>query len=248
MPLTKIPASMLNGTFATQENLDAAIATEVTDRNSAISALAGAASVIFNTSGVWTKPASGELVRVRVWGGGGGASRFSALANMTGGAGGGYCEKWFARADLGATETVTIGAGGAGAVASGAGTTGGTSSFGAWIGATGGAPGLTDGTTTPLGGYPTVGGLAVNTASNPYNGGAGNRNVAAPLGAIFGGAGGTCASYPSFLGYSINGGNGGVVASPGGNGQAPGGGGATGNAININGGNGAAGRVTVDVF
>ena len=101
---------------------------------------------VFTASGTWTPDASGrtKVVEVEVVGGGGGGGTAGASNNCVctaGGQGGGYARKRIAAASLGATETVTIGAGGA------ANTDGGNSSFGAHCTANGGdgASGVTPG-------------------------------------------------------------------------------------------------------
>ena len=103
--------------------------------------------IVFLTTagGTWTKAANPDAnwLRVRViGGGGGGAGATSAAAQAIargGGAGGNYSESWVDVSTLGASTTVTVGAGGtAGAAANGAGGTGGTSSFGAVVTALGG--------------------------------------------------------------------------------------------------------------
>jgi hypothetical protein len=91
----------------------------------------------------WTKPAGLKYVIVEVVGGGGGGGGSTTTnENTAGGGGGGYSKKLIAAATLGATETVTIGAGGTAGAGTGAvGGTGGTSSFGSHCSATGGAGG-----------------------------------------------------------------------------------------------------------
>ena len=67
----------------------------------------------FTVSGTWTKPTpAGTLAFIQVWGGGGSGGKSTSAAGG-GGGGGGYDEKWVLVSALGATETVTIGAGGA---------------------------------------------------------------------------------------------------------------------------------------
>lgn len=100
----------------------------------------------FTSSGTYSKPSWLKFVIVELVGGGGGGG--SALATSSyqneggGGGGGGYSLKKIAAASLGANETVTIGAGGAGGNP-GYGSAGGTTSFGSHCSATGGAGGTT---------------------------------------------------------------------------------------------------------
>jgi len=95
----------------------------------------------FNAGGTWTKPASGTMALIEVWGAGGGGAQRST-GNSTGGAGGGYTLLWKKLSDLGATETVTIGAGGAAqSTDNTSGNNGGTTSFGAHVSHIGGSGG-----------------------------------------------------------------------------------------------------------
>ena len=107
-------------------------------------AAAGGGSDIqtFNANGTWTKPSTGSLARIQVWGGGGGAGR-GVNVGVTGGGGGGYNEIVVPLSSLGATVAVTIGAGGAKRSGSvGNGSAGGNSSFGSVLSAFGGGGGV----------------------------------------------------------------------------------------------------------
>lgn len=126
----------------------------------------------FTSSDTWTKNASTVAVRIIAWGGGGGGGSGSTNGNGTqrGGGGGGscqgimdyYCDESF----LGATENVTIGAGGSG----GAGVTGA------------GTPGNngTAGGVTSIGNLSTYSGSAVSYGSGG-SGGTGGAGGGAPI-------------------------------------------------------------------
>ena len=95
----------------------------------------------FTGSGTWTKPAyaAGSRVLIQAWGGGGSGGRGSQVG---GGGGGGYNERWITLSAMGATETVTIGAGGTAITASNTkGNDGGNTSVGSLITAYGGGGG-----------------------------------------------------------------------------------------------------------
>jgi len=95
----------------------------------------------FTGSGTWTKPsyAAGSRVLIQAWGGGGSGGRGNASNYFGGGGGGGYNERWLTLSAMGATETVTVGAGGTGASVLNGGNTGGTTSVGSLISAYGGS-------------------------------------------------------------------------------------------------------------
>jgi hypothetical protein len=193
-------------------------------------------SFTFTASGTWTKPTDlpdATPVTIQLWAGGGGGASNNVI-NAGGGGGGGFAQRIIRAEDLGATVTVTIGAGGA------AGAVGGNSTFGAVLtaygggfgagaaasgesgggggevtaGATliGGAIGGGDGTSTAV----TVGG----NAKSIYGGGAGGTSTANGGAAAYGGGGGNGTG-----GVSAYGGNGGATSAAG---NAPAGGGGRG--------------------
>ena len=107
----------------------------------------------------WTIPPGVTTCRVRLWGGGGGAPG-SSLA----GGGGGFAIKTVTGLTPGGTVTVTIGTGGQ---ANNPGT-GGTSSFGAYVSATGGR------NTPSTGGAGSGGDINMNGAATSVAGSGGN--------------------------------------------------------------------------
>lgn len=151
----------------------------------------------FTSSGTWTKPAGTRFKTVRVLvrsgtaGAGSGARRAAGvIAGGGGGAGGaGWTTIEIPFADVGATETVTIGAAGTGGAAvlvddtnGNAGTLAGLTSFGPWVKAsTSGAGG---GGTNAAGG---TAGTGSTSLTNGNSGGAGS--VGAAAGATGGGSG-----------------------------------------------------------
>ena len=92
------------------------------------------------SSGTYTPTAGMKYCRVRLKGPGGGSGGVGNNWIASGGAGeGGYCEKIFSAADIGVSQSVTIGSPGAAGSSGGvSGTDGGTSLFGAFLTANGG--------------------------------------------------------------------------------------------------------------
>jgi len=227
----------------------------------------GAPAVVntFNSNGTWTKPATGTMARIQVWGGGGGGGRAVTASSSTahGGGGGGYIEIIVPLSTLGATVTVTIGAGGAGrASTNGSGSPGGNTSFGALISVSGGDAGRQSSTSAS---FDTQGLGPEEITSSAYfpaffNGGgtstvfSGGTQQSVVRGSVYGGGSGGWADSNNnrALGKaSVFGGAGGdggfsttFINTAG---TAPGGGGGA-SGYTANGSNGAAGRVIVTVW
>jgi hypothetical protein len=233
----------------------------------------------FTSSGTWTKPAyaAGSRVFVQCWGGGAGGAKNTG-GNATGGGGGAYNERWLTLSQLGATETITIAAGGASRTTNGDGNAGGNTSVGSIITAYGGGGGNTAGTGGGGGGQLSAGGLTTpgrpyfgiqsDGATSYYQGSAGSNNFPLRAADAFfhggGGAGGETGNGAGASNSLWGGGGGGCTqintsagtSSFGGNGGAAG---ATGTAgtqpagggggsTSGNSGAGGAGQVIITVF
>lgn len=177
-------------------------------------------------------PAGVSLVKVRLCGGGGGGGAGASGLGGAGGGAGGYAETNLA-VSPGQIVAVTVGGGGSPGVASGPSAgTGGTSSFGTALSATGGGGG-SSASTYAFGGAPGSGSGGSLSIVAGY-GSDGNGGTV-----IFAGNGGASAF-----------GGGGRAASAGGypqlNGTAPGSGGGGCYSTSGNGGSGAAGIVIVE--
>lgn len=189
----------------------------------------------FAASGTWNKPTgfSGDAqVRIRAWAAGGGG--VSAGGTFRGGGGGGFKEVWKKLSDLGATETVTVPAGGAIATA------GGNATFGAHATAYGGGRAGTGagehsagggggslGVGGNGGGSAGTGGLGVvdgydvggSNGSSSVFGGGGGKVSGVGGNSVWGGAGGAGVGGTSL--YGGNGGGTGVAGSARGGGGGP---------------------------
>jgi len=251
-------------------------ATDATSARTALGITSGIATdvQIFYSSGTWTKPAGAKSVDVLciAGGGGGGSGRVNAGTNGGGGGAGGgiYNRSGLPASVLGATESVTVGAGGTGGASVNGpnaqgqnGVTGGNSSFGTTTpfvfaggggggtGSAGGAGGSPNGRSVFIGGYAGGGGSAA------AGGAAASGSI---LGAGGGGGGGGCNTtgtffiggngFPSFASVPTGGGQsigGQTAGSAGGSGHSlnsviHAGGGGAGGAGNATGNGGAGGN------
>lgn len=206
-------------------------------------------TVIFTSSGTFTKASYAGLkaVRVRVVGAGaaGGGVALAGTGNHScggGGGGGGYAESFVLAAALATSETVTVGAGGTAG-------SGGTSSFGTKASANGGGVGgsisnqpLMVSALSGNGGVATIG--DIKAAGSPGTKGSGNATLG------HGGEGGSSMFGGGGVG-TYSGGGGAVTTGVDASGYGGGGGGAAANAGSSGGASGGAGTsgiVIVEVF
>ncbi len=129
--------------------IDGAAGTSLTTNGAGVlsfqNTISSVVSQVFTASGTYT-PTSGMLyciIEVIGAGGAGGGSATGSMAVAGGGGGGGYARGLFTSVTIGASQVITIGAGGApGAAGANNGGNGGATSVGALISATGGLGGL----------------------------------------------------------------------------------------------------------
>jgi hypothetical protein len=193
----------------------------------------------FDSSSTWTKPSTGTVALVQVWGAGGSGGRAGAGDGGGGGGGGSYVERLIALASLSASVSVTVGGGGSAQTSDDTdGSAGGNTTFGTYLTAYGGGAGGGDSAGANGGG----GGGGLNSAgsvasgasggnggtprgiigseitgagggnSNPFGGGGGASSGVDGGVALFGGGGGgygSDAGSPTNGGHSIFGGGGG---------------------------------------
>ena len=170
----------------------------------------------------WTKPDDlddTKPILVHVWGAGGvgGNAQYTVGSGVgcTGGGGGGLAVKLIDVSSLGATETITVGAGSiAGATQADFESTGGTSSFGSHCSATGGNDGYNN--TANQGSAATygVGGIGLQGDVNKRGGSGGDGYYASATNC--GGGGGGSAPAPYGVSDGFKGGNGYTYSGGGG--------------------------------
>ena len=186
----------------------------------------------FDSSGIFTVPNGVNLLRVTLWGAGGGGACSDGNGPGCGGGAGGCSIAWVNVAS-GEQIVVTIGAGGVAGVSQGSGGNGGDSYFGSYLYAGGGYGGpplasVTSGARAP-GGYGNLHPGQEGCHGSAY------RNM--PHGGSAGGPGGGAGGQ-----HNPSSGNGTVGPS----GASPGGGGAGGFHSYANGGAGANGRCFIE--
>lgn len=182
----------------------------------ALGVAANADVQVFNANGTWTKPAGAAMVRVIVFAGGGKGGDGAVVAPGTaasGGAGGSGTygrSSTFSASALGATESITVGAGGTAGSAQG-----GASNFGTWVYAYGsggggnGAAGLAS-ASGGASGWASAGGNASGATAGSAglpNGIAGTVGAASFQNSVNVGSGGAAS------GAAVAGGYGGVIYS-----------------------------------
>ena len=194
----------------------------------------------FTSSGTFTKPPGYSSFEGLAWSGGSSGQKTSSASTASAGGGGGGCfPVRLPASSMGASESITIGSGGAAVTATASGNVGGSTSIGSLLTvygsasfAGGGAFGFTAAVTTSDVGIGFEGALASATPRNTVYGGSNSANAggSASGSSVFGGAAGgsrNSSGIDRAAGTSLFGGSGGASSSTGDgvDGSAPGGGG-----------------------
>jgi len=232
------------------------------------SALSWALSSVFNSytfnytgsTQTWTKPTTGNLAFIFIWGGGGSGATNNSGPGDSGGGGGGCCFGIFPLSELGSSISISIGAGGSEPGNDSGGNAGGNSTFGTtsdsyYLKANGGEGGIESGR-GGYGGQIFDLGYVANPSIGGFAGGAGGGESGVGGGSVFGGGGGGGGNdgptYGPEGGRSAMGGNGGRGGGDNGgpgqmaiDGSVPGGGG--GGRGEQNGGEGGHGQCKIYV-
>lgn len=171
----------------------------------------------FTSDGTWTKPAFGTIAMVELWGGGASGGVYSdpdtQNRSRNGGGGGEYIKKLLKLSDLGSTESVTTGLGGASQTASGSddqkdGNAGSDTTFGSHLTANG-APGGNN--TGDSGKSISIDGIYGTSGKGGLYSGGSNGN------SVYGGAGGGNVVWHTDSNVSVSGGGNSVFGGDGGN-------------------------------
>jgi hypothetical protein len=170
---------------------------------------------IFTSSGTYTPTAGMAVCDVTILAGGGSGRAQNSTARSSGGSGAGS-KKRFTAADIGASKTVTIGAGGAAVAPTNDGNTGGTSSLGTLLVVTGGGGGTTStggaaGTISTSGTIDVPGQKGTLQGTSPFDD---TRGGSSPFGLGFGGEGLNAGAGRAGTGYG-SGGSGGSTGNSG---------------------------------
>lgn len=195
---------------------------------------------VFTGNGTYTPTTGMKYCEVIVSGaGGGGGGVINSIGQECGGGGGagGTSIKVFSAATIGASQTITIGTGGAGGTTSGTnGSTGGNTTFGALLTGNGGNGGHGNNGGTSQGG---AGGAASSGDINISGGGGGAGYASDSSSKTIGGIGGASYWGGGGLGYNTN------VAGDNGQAYGSGGSGAAGGTLSVAGGTGKAGVIYI---
>lgn len=207
---------------------------------------------VFTANGTYTPTAGMAYVEIECVGGGGGGGAVAAASGYFlqggGGGSGGYSRKIVTAATIGASQAVTVGAGGAGgsAVSPANGGAGGDSSVGSLCIGKGGSGGsLASSSSVPLGGAGGIAGTG-DIAAAGAPGGAGMYTGVGFVTVALCGVGGSSHFGGGGNSPSISGGNGPAGSNYGGGGA--GGYEASGGAANRSGGNGSNGVVIITEY
>ena len=194
----------------------------------------------FTSSGTFTKPPGYQVFEGLAWSGGSSGQKTASVSAASAGGGGGGCfPVRLPASSMGASESITIGAGGAAVLVNAVGNVGGSTSIGSLLTvygspsfAAGGAFGFTAAVTTSDVGIGFEGASNGATPRNTVYGGSNSANAggSASGSSVFGGAAGgsrNSSGIDRAAGTSLFGGSGGASSSTGNgvDGSAPGGGG-----------------------
>ena len=154
---------------------------------------------VFTASGTYTPTANMKYCTIECIGGGGAGGYTTATSGATsaGGGGGGYARSTLSAATVGASQTVTIGAGGTSNGATSSSTAGGNTSLGTLVVANGGAEGTASMSAVGVNG--TAGGRGI-TGDVKLQGGGGGASLVSSTSVFIAGYGGSSAYGGSVMG------------------------------------------------